>query len=128
MRELIGLSIFVLAVYGLTNAIAILKIGRFLFGVGQCNEEGCPELKHPLDKRKFLGRLPWLGDLFYCPPCVAFWIGMLASKMLFSPAATFVAIPGMAWRGTIVDGLAASGAVWLLYTWTEKNIVGTSID
>lgn len=124
MHELIGVGLFVLAVYGLANALAVLKIGQFLFGVGYCDEDGCPETAHPKDKRRFLGRIPYLGDLFYCPPCLAFWIGMFASQVLLSPAAPFIAIW---WKSMIVDGLVASAVAWLLYTWTEKNILGTKV-
>jgi hypothetical protein len=121
---LVGLAIFLLAVYGLSNAIAVLKIGRYFLGEGYCHEEGCPSPRHPKDLRKGLGRIPYLGDLFYCPPCLAFWLGMGASHFMLSPAAAFVAVP---WKGMVADGLAASAAAWIVYTWTEKNALGTKI-
>lgn len=124
MHELIGFALFVLAVYGLSNAMAVLKIGQFFFGVSHCKEDGCPAPSHPHDKRRFLGRIPWFGEMFYCPPCLAFWIGMLASQVIMSPAGMFIAIW---WKGMIVDGLVASAIAWLLFTWTEKNAVGTDI-
>lgn len=124
MQALVGLLIFLLLVYGLSNAIAVLKIGRFFFGEGYCDEKDCPSPSHPKDRRKFLGKVPYLGDLFYCPPCLAFWIGMAASHFMLSPAAPFIVVP---WKGMLADGLAASAAAWILYTWTEKNSLGTKI-
>lgn len=125
MRELFSFVLFALAVYGLANAVAVLKIGRFFFGTGYCDEDGCPMPGHPLDKRRFLGRIPYLGDLFYCPPCIAFWIGMLGSWLVMSPAALYVVT---SWKAMIVDGLAVSAVAWLLFTWTERNTASAEHD
>jgi hypothetical protein len=123
VRELAKAALFILAVYGLSNAIAVLKIGQYFFGIGYCRERDCPSGKHPKDKRRFLGRIPYLGDLFYCPPCLAFWIGMAGSVYIFSPAAEFV---GVWWKAMIVDGLAACGAVYLAHVGAE--LMGYKLD
>lgn len=121
MRALFGFILFLLSVYGLANAIAVLKIGQFFFGKGFCHEKDCKEPRHPFDKRKFLGRIPYIGELFYCPPCLGFWIGMAFSLLVFSPASEFSPIP---WKSTVTDGLAASGAIWLFHAWAMRTIEG----
>ena len=98
MLQLVQLALFILAIYGLANAIAVLKIGQAVFGTHK--------------QRKFLGRIPFMGDLFYCPPCLAFWIGIAFSKWVFSPSKPFV---DASWKSLVVDGLAASGVVWLIH-------------
>lgn len=103
MKELVKLALFVLVVYGLANAIAVLKIGRYFIGT--------------VTDRKFLGRVPYLGDLLYCPPCVAFWIGMAFSWGLLSPASDWIAVW---WKAMIMDGLAASGAIYLVHVTAER--------
>lgn len=113
----IVLFVFLWAVYGLSNAIAVLKIGRFIFGISHCSKEDCTSTGHPKEFRKFLGRIPYLGDLFYCPPCLAFWFGMAASRLGVSPSAFVTDVP---WTATIVDGLLASGVVWMLHLAAER--------
>lgn len=103
MRQLVGFLIFVLATYGLANAIAVLKFGKFFFGTWQ--------------ERRFLGRIPYLGDLFYCPPCLAFWIGILFSWGGLSPSGDFVTL---GWRAMVVDGLVASACAYLLHVAAER--------
>lgn len=110
--------IFILAVFGLSTAIAVLKIGRMLFGQGYCSKEGCSAPGHPKELRRFLGRLPVIGDLFYCPSCLAAWIGMGISRIAVSPSS--VAAPMPWWAAMVLDGLAACGAVWLLHLLAER--------
>lgn len=117
MREFASTVLFLLAVFGLANAIATLKIGRWIFGEGYCDKEGCKAEGHPKEKRRFLGRIPHLGDLFYCAACLAFWIGMAMSYWLMSPASAFCPVK---WGATAIDGLAACGATWLLYLKAER--------
>lgn len=121
MLALVSLILFLFAVYGLSNAIAVLKIGQYIFGLGHCTEKDCKAPGHPREKRKFLGRIPYLGDLFYCPPCLAFWIGMAFSLAVFSPASQFTNVQ---WKAVITDGLAASGMIWLLHAWAMRTIEG----
>ena len=116
MHDFLSITLFILAVYGLSNAIAVLKIGQFMFGQSHCRKKDCTAPRHPLETRKGLGRIPYLGDLFYCPPCLAFWIGMAASWWIFSPARLLVDIH---WKAAVVDGLAASGAVWIIHLLAE---------
>lgn len=103
MSRFVLLLLFILAVYGLANAIAVLKIGRFFLGT--------------VKDRKFVGRIPYLGDLFYCPPCLAFWIGMLFSWQGLSPTADLVTL---GWRAILVDGLVASAAAYILHLSAER--------
>lgn len=121
MRLCVALVLFLLSVYGLSNAIAVLKIGQFIFGKGHCSDTDCKAPNHPKDKRRFLGRVPYFGDLFYCPPCLAFWIGIAFSILVFSPASEFT---GISWKSAITDGLAASGMIWLLHAWAMRTIEG----
>jgi hypothetical protein len=117
------LFIFLMAIYGLANAIAVLKIGQFIFGISHCRKEGCVASRHPRELRKFLGRVPYLGDLFYCPPCLAFWFGMGMSRFVVSP---FAFVTDVAWKATVMDGLLASGVVWLLHLFAER--LGHGLD
>lgn len=112
-----ALFVFLLAVYGLATAIAVLKIGKFIFGDGYCAEDGCPDPRHPTDRRKLLGRIPYLGDLFYCPPCLSFWIGMACSAYVISPSRAVCAVW---WQAMVLDGLMACGASWILFVTTER--------
>ncbi len=95
---MLSLLVFILAVFGFASAVAVLKVGQFFLGTEK--------------KRKGLGRIPFFGDMFYCPPCLAFWIGMGISLVGLSPSAQ-VAETG--WRAVALDGFLACGAVWLLH-------------
>lgn len=142
MTGILALVVFLLAVYGLANALAVLKIGCWLFGdprdeIELRNGQRIPwkSVADRVDKYQFedldgrtafinktevarvrrrrgLGRIPYVGDLFYCPACLSFWIGMAASNWVLSPA-TLVCAAG--WRTVLLDGLAASAASWLLH-------------
>lgn len=97
MHELVALILFLLAVYGVANAVAILKtrvIFEFLFG-----------------------KIPVLRELIKCPPCIAFWVGMACSCFLLSPASTFCQ---KWWGAMLIDGFMAVGAVWLLHLKAER--------
>jgi hypothetical protein len=124
----LAFGLFMLSVYGLSNAVAVLKIGQFFFGQGHCEDVGCKSARHPYDKRKFLGRIPKLGDLFYCPPCLAFWIGMAFSAWVLSPAWLLMSAlaPDRAvfWKAVVMDGLAASAVTWLLHALAMRLIDG----
>lgn len=117
------LFVFVFSIYGLANAIAVLKIGQFIFGLGHCPEKDCTEPDHPKDLRRFLGRIPYFGDLFYCPPCLAFWFGIALSRAAVSPCALVVE---SAWEATLMDGLLASGCIWILHLVAER--LGHGLD
>lgn len=101
--------VFIMAVYGLSNAIAVLKFGRYFLGT--------------FGERKFLGKVPVLGDLFYCPPCLAFWIGMAGSAWFLSPAHEWIPVW---WKAMIVDGLMASAAAYLFHVIAER--LGHGLD
>jgi len=103
VEALVKLLVFLLAVYGLANAVAVLKIGRYFLGTYK--------------ERRFLGRAPFLGDLLYCPPCLAFWIGVACSAWVLSPAGVYVDVR---WKALVLDGLAASGAAYLLHLAAER--------
>lgn len=109
MERLVVSIFFLLAIYGCANAIAVLKFGRYFLGT--------------VEKRKFLGKIPILGDLFYCPPCLAFWIGLAGSEFVYSPTDGLI-VAG--WRTMIVDGLAASAFSYCLHVANER--MGNNLD
>src|SRR4029077_14465593 len=122
---MLSLVIFVLAVYGLASALTVLKFGRYFFGVGYCGGKDCLDAKCAKDDaqkgskahRKFLGRLPFFGDVFYCPPCISFYIGMGVSVFMLSPSRTLVPI----WcKAMFLDGLVAVAFSYLAHVTVEK--------
>jgi hypothetical protein len=119
------LIIFLFAIYGLANAIAVLKIGQYFIGTSHCSEKDCKKEGHPKETRKGLGRVPYLGDLLYCPPCLAFWFGMAMSHFVVSPAAAG-GLVGPWWQGMAIDGLIASGMIWILHLTAER--LGHGVD
>lgn len=123
MREFLPLVIFIFAVYGLANAVAVLKIGRYFFGQGYCKAIDCIHREHPHELRRGLGRIPYVGDVFYCPPCIAFWIGVAGSKWILSPAA---AIVGIGWKSILLDGLLASAVTYMAHVIMERT--GKDLD
>ena len=149
---MLTLAIFLLAVYGLANAIAVLKIGVHLFGdpvdeivlkTGQKlswkrliergnsfevvvgDGSGNPLIsKQNIERilrRKGLGRIPFIGDLFYCPACLSFWIGMATSRWVVSPASQVCPV---LWKAVLLDGLMACAASWLLHVVSMKMTNG----
>lgn len=110
MREVAKLLVFVLAVYGLANAISVLKFGRYFLGTHS--------------ERKFLGRVPIFGDLLYCPPCLSFWIGMAGSVFFVSPSAEWVTLW---WKAMLVDGLVASAFAYFCHLAAERLSHGLDI-
>lgn len=133
---MLALVLFTGAAYGLANAFT-LKIGRFFFGEALCDKEGCTASNHPLEKRKGLGRIPYLGEIFYCPPCLAMWIGVGLSLLFFSPTMLAVEHPALAGtafssirhpaQAALVDGLFASGTTWFIHVLAEKNADGLDL-
>lgn len=141
---MLTLAVFLLSVYGLANAIAMLKIGCYFFGDPTDEiilENGTKiawktladngggdhykvsdfrgrewELKKSdvsrVLRRKGLGRIPYVGDLFYCPACLSFWIGMAASLWIVSPAAQVCPVW---WKAMLLDGFMACAASWLFH-------------
>jgi hypothetical protein len=123
VREILSLVIYALAVYGLANAIAVLKIGRYFFGQGYCKAIDCVHENHPHELRRGLGRIPYAGDVFYCPPCIAFWIGVAGSKWVLSPAAVLV---DARWKSILLDGLLASAVTYIAHVVMERT--GKELD
>jgi hypothetical protein len=115
--------LFFLSVYGLSNAIAVLKIGSYFFGRGHCTDKDCAAVDHPKDGRRGLGNVPYFGDLLYCPPCISFWWGMVTSRLLISPA-SLVCTTAVA--STVIDGLAACAVSYILHVVMEK--VGQGVE
>jgi len=97
MREIASIALFSLAVFGVANAVVVLKT-RLVF-------------------QALFGKIPILRDLIKCPPCVSFWVGMVTSFFVFSPASSFC---HHRWASTLVDGFLAVGAVWLLHLKAER--------
>jgi len=129
---MLSLVIFVLAVYGLASALTVLKFGRYFFGVGYCGGKDCLDAKCAKDDaqkgskahRKFLGRLPFFGDVFYCPPCISFYIGMVFSVFLLSPA---IKVAPIWWKAMLLDGPAAVAFSYLAHIVAEKLIHGLDV-
>jgi hypothetical protein len=112
------LVIFLLAVYGLANSIAVLKAGKMV--------------RNPLEALSdfwagSLWGLPWrfLTALVKCPPCLSFWIGIAGSWWVLSPSMDFIVAHGKEpWVAAIVDGLAACGASWILHVAAMRMCIG----
>lgn len=151
MLALLTLVVFLFAVYGLANAIAMLKIGVYFFGdpEDQVILKGGAKIswkkleihkdfleietldglklnpqRSTVDRvlaRKGLGRIPYLGEMFYCPACLSFWIGMAASWWILSPAAL---VCQRGWKTTLLDGLMACAVSWLLHVFSMKMTAG----
>jgi len=98
---MLALTVFMFAVYGLANAVAVHKVG--------------------LPLRTAVSRIPYVSTLVKCPACVSFWIGMAVSAWVLSPAAQ---VCGPGWRPVVLDGLAASGVIWLLHVAAERTGFG----
>ncbi len=140
---MLTLTVFLLSVYGLANAIAMLKIGVYFFGdhIDQVVLKDGTKIswkkisRKTLDTlevedtsgswrsirkadvacvlaKKGLGRIPYVGEMFYCPACLSFWIGMAASKWIVSPT---IQICGVTWKAVLLDGLMACAVSWLLH-------------
>ncbi len=97
MKDIAALILFFLAVFGVANAVCVLKT-RMVF-------------------EKLFGKIWILKDLIKCPPCVAFWTGMTCSRYLLSPASSFC--PKW-WGAMLIDGFGALAAVWLLHLKAER--------
>jgi hypothetical protein len=115
MRDLVSLAVFLLATYGLANAIAVLKAGKPIRNLLERLAQ--PPWEWPFRKA------PWrfLHALFRCPPCLAFWIGVAFSVWLLSPASAFCA---ERWKAVVLDGLAASAFSYLTHVTMEKMGLG----
>lgn len=99
------------AVYGISNAIAVLKFGQYYI--------------HPL-----ADHIPVVRNMVHCVACTSMWIGVLASWIVFSPIqlawhALQLACPELSlaalpmWKTLFMDGAAASAVSYLLYSFTE---------
>lgn len=108
---------FVLASYGLANAIAVLKLGQPLRSLARKIPPSYVRIKKAKDgTQEEEPRSLWL-DLVGCPPCIGFWIGLALSWYAFSPASVFVHRHLLA---SVVDGLVASAACYLLHGLAER--------
>lgn len=116
MGPLSKLVFISLAVYGLANAIAVLKAGK--------------PIRFFLEYLHLSTRNSWLktfwnfwSTLFKCPTCLSFWIGM---------ATSYWAVPltnGLIkewWLVVIADGLILSATTWILHVVTTR--LGYGID
>ena len=116
MYILTKLVVMVLAVYGLANAIAVLKAGypiRTLF-----------ETLETKARNKWVkGFWGFWRVLFKCAPCLSFWLGMAGSAWVLS--ITKELIPD--WRmAMVVDGLIVCGTSWLIHLTAER--LGHGLD
>lgn len=98
---MLALIVFLLAVYGLANAIAVLKAG--------------------VPIKAALAGIPILGSLVRCPPCISFWAGMACSLWVLSPAAKVV---DTAWKAALLDGLVACAFSYFAHVVMERTGLG----
>lgn len=116
MHTLTRLVVMTLAVYGLANAIAVLKAGypirRFFETL---------ELK---TTNKWLkGFWGFWKTLFKCPPCLSFWFGMAGSCWVLSITRGLIE-PW--WQAMVVDGFILCATSWLLHLVAER--LGHGLD
>jgi hypothetical protein len=61
----------------------------------------------------------FLGELFTCMICLPTWCGIILSLLIFSPTMTFLGVSSI-FFSALLDGIIASGAVWLIHTIQES--------
>ena len=86
---MLDLLLFCLVAFGISNIITISKIGERWRG--------------------YAGKAhPKLGELFHCPMCMGFWVGLVLGALWISPT-----------NSIFLDGILGSTASWLIYcvTW-----------
>lgn len=59
-----------------------------------------------------------LGKLFTCMLCFSFWVGVVFSYFIWSPTLTNSITSGLI--SHFLDGILASGIVWLIHTFQES--------
>lgn len=111
MLQIASMVMFFLAVYGLANAISILKVGRPIRWLA----ERVPPW-YLVEKDGVTVRRSFATDLMSCPPCVSFWIGLAASFFIWSPASLWAKMP----EAAFVDGLACTAITWILHVITDR--------
>ena len=86
---MLDLLLFCLVAFGISNIVTISKMGEKARGYA-----GKIHLK--------------LGELFHCPMCMGFWVGLLLGWLWISPTGCI-----------FLDGVLGSTASWVLYciTW-----------
>lgn len=110
MGPLSKLAFVSLAVYGLANAIAVLKAGK--------------PIRSFFEFLVLTTRNSWLKgfwsfwkSLFSCPPCLSFWIGLAASYWVVSLTD---GLPREAWMVPILDGLILSATSYIYHVTMER--------
>lgn len=116
MGTLTKLVVMALAVYGLANAITVLKAGhpiRLLFETLELKTQ------NTIIKRFWT----FWRILFKCPPCLSFWFGMAGSVWVLSITGDLVR---HWWMAMVVDGLIVCATSWLLHLVAER--IGHGLD
>lgn len=110
MAILVKLVVVSLAVYGLANAIAVLKAGKPIRTFFEFLETST--------------RNSWLKafwtfwhTLFKCPTCLSFWIGMATSYWVLSITKGLITD---GWMVVVADGLILSATSYLLHVTAER--------
>lgn len=105
-----------LAVYGVANAIAVLKAGY--------------PIRTLLETLEIKAKNKWLKlfwgfwrTLFKCPPCLSFWIGMATSVYVLSITKSMVS---EWWMAMVLDGFIVCATSWLIHLVAEK--LGHGLD
>lgn len=116
MGPLSKLVLMALAIYGLANAIAVLKAGkpiRFFF-----------EYLHLNTKNSWLKAFwSFWHTLFKCPTCLSFWIGMATSYWVVSLMDVLIKERAV-W--VVADGLVFCATSWILHVVMTR--LGYGID
>ena len=101
---MLAFCVFLFAVYGFSNAVTVLKFGKWI--------------------RTVTAPIPFLGALLKCPACLAFWAGLLISWQVMSPSLPFC---DARWKAMLADGLAASGFSYIVHVIMEKTGLGLEL-
>ena len=84
MQSIVDFLVWSLAVFGAANGISVSNLFQ------------------PI--RAYITDWPILGKLVYCPMCLGFWFGGLASYLSFSPTGSL-----------LMDCFLGSSVSWLIY-------------
>lgn len=99
-----GLLVFILICWGLTNVLATGQIAK------------------PI--RNFFEMKPsrvcqFIADLINCPMCLGFWVGLLMSVLFFSPSITYMGVHSI--PAALMDGFVASGSTWVVFCVVKRT-------
>lgn len=114
MADLITFFIWSLLVFSATNLVVVSKIFyKFRLWVTYKNLKLITDEKgtrYEGSMRKF----QFISGLVHCHMCLGFWVGILASMFVYSPA-TYILMGDFEYGNLFCDGLLGSITSWLFY-------------